>query len=286
MKKNNLLRNLSYYYLSIIPVLTILFAFITGHISYKIYVPLWLLNIGIMFIAVKTVAAGLLKRADKEAKYIAYSGCMLIATMSLLSVLSGMGTPPDTMQGWVDTAAEQKARFDALLASGILIALGFSLLKLVLQERGEKLYSQLGYTAIVIAIPLFFINTSFWHSYALKAYDIRLKDSTNISPGWFAAAIQQTWIITMGEVLLTYFSIALFVTSLKSAGIFKPIPSLIYVVISVVAIISILLFPFYPGSAPFSGFPYYPFMIPAIPMMMCYYIGLNLIATHHLSMPV
>ncbi len=271
---------ISYIYLCCIPILTFILAFQLGHISYKIYVPIWLLNFCLMAVATWVLGARTIKSAEKEKRYLAYGAGLLILPTCLLSILFGMGAPPDTIQKWVDTATEQKVRFDILLADGILIALGLSLIRLVLQEKGEKLYTQLGYTAIVIAIPLFFINTSFWHSFAIQSYKVKIANgATNKPLEWFAPAAQQTWIITIGQVLLTYFSIAMFAGSLRQVRTFKRAPAVIYIVFSVIAIVSILLFPLYPGATAFSGFPYYPFMIPAVPMILCYYMGVNLLRT-------
>ncbi|MBS1565589.1 MAG: hypothetical protein JST39_14465, partial [Bacteroidetes bacterium] len=226
------MRKASYVYLCSVPVLTILFAFITGHISYKLYLPIWFLNLFNMGFSVRTLSKGIITGDRKEKKYLLAAGSLLIATMALVSVIFGMGAPPDTMQGWLDTATEQKARFDVLLAAGILLALGFSVLKLLLNGRGETLYAQLGFTAIIIAVPLFFINTSFWHSFALKAFAVKIQENSKSLPDWFKASGQQMWIITIGEVLLTYFAIAMFAASLRSAGIFRRIPALIYITIS------------------------------------------------------
>ncbi len=188
-----------------------------------------------------------------------------------------MGQPPDTREEWVATAVEQKTRFDILLAGGIFVALGLSLIKPILNERGEKLYAQLGYTAILIAIPVFLIVTSFWHSFALHAYKVRLESNTQQPQAWFAAMAQQIWILTICEILLTYFAIAMFARSLMLTRVFKRTPAFLYILFCTIAILSVLCFPLYPGSAPFSGFPYYPFMIPAVPIIICYYIGVNLI---------
>jgi len=231
-----------------------------------------------MALAVWTLGIKAFKSAEKEKRYLAYGSCLLVLPTSLLAILFGMGAPPDTIQEWVDTATEQKVRFDILLAGGILVALGLSLIKLVLQEKGEKLYTQLGYTAIAIAIPLFFINTSFWHSFALQSYKVKIAHGAAGKPlEWFTPAAQQVWIITIGQVLLTYFSVALFASSLRQTRIFKRAAAVSYIAFSVIAIVSILLFPFYPGATAFSGFPYYPFMIPAVPIMLCYYVGVNLL---------
>jgi hypothetical protein len=271
-------RSLSYVYLCSIPVLTFVFAFTTGHISPRLYIPIWLLNFCIMALAAWTLGAKAFRSAKKEKRYLILGGCLLILPIALLSILFGMGAPPDTIREWVDTATEQKVRFDILLVDGILVALGLSLIKLFLQEEGEKLFTQLGFTAVLIAIPLFFINTSFWHSFALQSYKIKIAGNAPEKPlEWFTPAFQQIWIITIGQVLLTYFSAAMFAGSLRQTGIFRRAPALIYIVFSVIAILAILLFPLYPGATAFSGFPYYPFMIPAVPIMLFYYVGVNLL---------
>lgn len=278
MTQRPLAKTFGYIYLCCIPVLTLILAFALGHISYKLYVPIWLLNFCIMAWGVWELGEKAFRAVEKEKRYLAYGSSLLILTFCLLSILFGMGAPPDTIQGWVDTATEQKVRFDILLADGILIALGLSLIKLVLQEKGEKLYTQLGYTAIVIAIPLFFINTSFWHSFALQSFKIKIANGAASKPQeWYAPAALQIWVITIGQVLLTYFAVAMFAVSLRQTKIFKRVPAVIYITFSVIAIVSILLIPLYPDATAFSGFPYYPFMIPAVPIMLCYYVGVNIL---------
>lgn len=268
-------RSLSYIYLCAIPLLTFIFAFTTGHISYKIYVPIWLLNLCVMALATWTLGAKALK-SDKRSLIL--GGYLLVLPVALLSILFGMGAPPDSIRGWVDTATEQKVRFDILLVDGILVAFGLSLIKSWLQQKGEQTLTQLGFTAILIAIPLFFINTSFWHSFALQTYKLKITSGTPERPlEWFSPAAQQVWIITIGQILLTYFSVVMFAWALLQTRIFRRVPAIIYVVFSVIAILSVALFPLYPGGAAFSGFPYYPFMIPAVPIMLLYYVGVNLL---------
>ncbi|MBS1603791.1 MAG: hypothetical protein JST42_14085 [Bacteroidetes bacterium] len=268
---------LSYAYLCAIPVLTFVLAFTTGHISYKLYVPIWLVNVGVMSLAVWTIGKNAFTSTSTDKRQLAWGACFLVLPVALLSILFGMGAPPGTLKEWVDTATEQKVRFDILLADGILVALGLSLIRLVLQGKGGLLLTQLGYTAVLIAIPLFFINTSFWHSFALESYKIRVASGSGRQLEWFAPAAQQIWVITIGQVLLTYFSAAMFAGALRQTGIFQRMPAAIYIAFSVIAMVSILLFPLYPGATAFSGFPYYPFMIPAVPIMVLYYLGVNLL---------
>jgi len=252
-------------------------AFVVGHISQKIYIPVWLLNAALMVMAIWQLGASALRTGERPARLLAGAGALLFLPVCLLSILFGMGAPPDTMREWIDTAIEQKVRFDILLADGILVALGLSIIRLLTTEKGEKVYSQLGYTAIIIAIPLFFINTSFWHSYALEVFKLKVADPAKKPLNWYGPAVQQIWIITIGQLLLTYFAIAMFAAALIRTRVFRKGPASVYIVFSVIAILSILLFPIYPNATIFSGFPYYPFMIPAIPIMLCYYMGVNLV---------
>jgi hypothetical protein len=242
-----------------------------------VYIPIWLLNVVLMIAAIWKLGASALRSSEAQTTLLAGAGTLLFLPVCLLSILFGMGAPPDTMKEWIDTAIEQKARFDILLADGILVALGLSMLRLLVNEKGEKVYSQLGYTAIVIAIPLFFINTSFWHSYALGTFKLRVADPAKKPLDWYAPAVQQIWIITIGQLVLTYFAIAMFAGSLVRTRIFRKGAAGAYIVISIIAILAILCFPLYPNATAFSGFPYYPFMIPAVPIMLCYYMGINLV---------
>jgi len=277
MSSKTAAKKLCYWYLCIVPILVTILAFTTGHVRPGIYVPIWLLNFAAMILAGWTLGAHAFKSDNRQTRYLAVAGAFLILPICFLAILFGIGPPPDTIQHWVDTAVEQKARFDALLIGGICIALGFSLLRIVATERDEKFYSQLGNTAILIAIPLFFIVTSFWHSFAPEAFKAKLADATRQPQAWYHPAAQQVWIITIGEILLTWFAIALFAGSLRKTAIFNKTPALLYILFSTLAIVSILLFPLYPNAAPFDGFPYYPFMVPAMPMTVAYYLGVNLV---------
>jgi len=268
---------LCYIYLCCVPILTTVFAFVTGHISPKIYVPIWLLNLVLMGLSIKVLGAGAFRSEDNNKRHLAVAGCLLVLPIGLLAILFGIGPPPGSREEWVSTALEQKIRFDAILAGGIFMALGLSLVKVVLNERGEKMFSQLGLTTILIALPLFLIVTAFWHSFALEAYTLRVQNPTAGPMEWFKAAAAQIWIITISEIVLTYFAIVLFARSLRITGIFCSAAGIAYISIGAVAIVAVLCYPLYPGSEPFSGFPYYPFMIPAVPMTVCYYMGFNLV---------
>ena len=270
-------RNVGQIYLSLVPILTTIFAFVTGHISYKIYLPIWIINVCLMIIAAWILGAHVIRNHDHEKKHLAVIGCFLITPGLLVSIFFGMGAPPETPAEWVATATEQQVRFSILIICATLIGFGLGLLREKLKTTGENFYSQLGFTAIMMAIPLFVIVTTFWHSFALESYRIQMASASEKIPEWYLPIRKQVWVISMVEVVLIYLATAAFAASLKSAGWFRKTPSRIYIVISLFAIIIILLYPIYPVSVTSAGFPYIPFMIPGVTFFMLYFIGINLL---------
>lgn len=276
MQEKDLKRNTAQIYLSLVPAAVTFFAFVTGHISPVIYLPIWGLNAILMIIAAWVLGANAINKNDLEKKHLALVACLLLFPTLLFSVFFGMGAPPDTVKGWVDTAAEQQARFTILIIGGIIIAFGLILLREILKRTQGDFYAHLGLAAILIAMPLFLFNMSFWHSFALETYKIKLA-APEKPLDWSIPPRSLVWALSMIEVSLIYIAIAAFAAALKSAGWFREIPSRIYITISIIAIVSILLYPLFPFSSAFSGFPYYPFMIPAIPFFVIYFMGINLL---------
>ncbi len=270
-------RNIAQIYLSLVPFVVTILAFTTGHISYKIYLPIWIINICLMVVAAWFLGAHVIKNNDSEKRHLAIVACLMLAPTLLTSIFGGMGTPPGTIKEWVTTATEQQARFSLLIISGILICFGFILLRDKLRRTAGNFYAQIGFAAILIALPILIFNMSFWHSFAIETYKIKINSVSEKTPEWFIPAVNQVWILSMVEVSLTYLAIAAFVAALQSANWFRKTPSRIYIIISLLAIVCIMLYPLYPGSRVFSGFPYYPFMIPAIPFFLIYFIGINLL---------
>lgn len=96
-------------------------------------------------------------------------------------------------------------------------------------------------------------------------------------PEWYQPVKKQFMLISVIEVSLTYFATAAFAASLKSAQWFRKGASRVYIIISLLAFLSVALYGLYPETISAAGFPFYPFMIPAIPFTMPYYIGINLL---------
>jgi hypothetical protein len=268
-------RNLSQLYLTLVPILTIVFGLGVGYISYRIYLPIWLLNVVLMTVATWVLGANVIKTDDREKKHItACALCFIVPTM-LSSMFAGLGAPPyESPKLWVSSATEQLARYYFLLAMGVLIAFGYAILREKLKKTSGNFYALLGSIAIQIAIPIFLIDMSFWGFYLTKLYRIMAASSIEKTPEWVLPLRIQFFYINMMVAALVYIATAAFAMSLKKAGWFKPVASNIYILVSLVFFLLDVLPPTLPE--PFATLNFIV-SIPAIPFMLPYFIGVNLL---------
>src|ERR1041384_3153446 len=101
-------RKVSQIYLSIVPILTFIFAFVTGYISYKIYLPIWIINVCLMVTASWILGLHVVRNHDVEKNHLAIAAFFLIVPWILVSIFFGLGPPPQTPAGWAATATEQE----------------------------------------------------------------------------------------------------------------------------------------------------------------------------------
>ena len=277
MHNQKLYRNLSQAYLTIVPIATAVLGFTVSNVSYKTYLPIWITNVFLMLAASRILGASSISASNNEKKYLAVSGFLLIAPWIFFSIFAGMGSPPETYAAWVSNEFEQQVRYAFLITGGVLLAVGFAVLKDIINDTNGSIFSLTGFTAVSIAMILFVLDMSYWHSFLPETFKTKEAISLNKLPEWHRPIQKLFLVISIVEVSLTYLATAAFAASLKSAGWFKKSASLIYIVISLLAFILVALYGFYPESITTNGFPFYPFMIPAIPFVMPYYIGINLL---------
>jgi len=273
MQIKNLKRNVSQIYLTLVPFLVAILGFGVGYISYKIYLPIWIINVCLMVIAAWILGAHVIRNHDVEKKHLVVIASFLIVPWILISIFFGMGPPPDTAAGWVATATEQQVRYSILLIGGVLITFGFAVLREKLKNTGGNFYSLLGFISIMIAIPLFIINMIFWGSFLVESFRIFVALASEKMPEWYLPLRNQFGLISVVEVALTYLATAAFAASLKSAGWFRKTPSRIYIIISLLGFLFIVLSPISAEPIATAGFAV---SIPAIPFIMPYLIGINL----------
>ena len=209
-----------------------------------------------------------------EKTHLAAGAFFLIVPWILVSMFFGLGPPPDTATEWVATATEQQVRYSILTVAGVFIALGFNLLKEKLKAEGENYYSLLGFVAIIIAIPLFILDMLFWGFSLTESFKILVSTNSEKLPEWFKPIRVLFGMISLVEVALTYLAITFFAVSMNRIGWLGKTSSKIYIMISLFAFILIVLSAFLPEPFVTAGFAV---SIPAIPFLMPYFMGINLL---------
>lgn len=274
MKSFSFKQKLSLVYLCLVPLIVVAIGFGIGHVSYKIYLPVWIVNACLMITAAWNLDAHRLSNGNNQTKQQVITALLLFAPWLLFSIFAGMGPPPATLQGWVETAAEQQIRYTILIAGGILLALGAALLKVKLQAAGENLYSAMASTAINLALPLFIINMAFWGYYLTDAFRVFMQLGVTKRPDLHGPLKSLFYVISIAEVLLMYLGTVFFAVSLKVAKFFNPVACRYYIIFGLAGIILVILPPSWPEPFGTAG---YLVAIPAIPFIMPYLIGVHLL---------
>lgn len=125
----------------------------------------------------------------------------------------------------------------------------------------------------MIAVPLFIVNMTFWSSFLVELFRTLVASATENMPEWYLPIRKQFGFISVIEVALTYLATAAFAASLKTAGWFRKTPSRIYIAISLLGFLLIALSTFSPDPIATIGFI---LSIPAVPFIMPYIMGINL----------
>jgi hypothetical protein len=271
----NLIRRISFVYLSLVPFLAAIPAFAIGHISYKIYLPIWILSSLLMLIAAWILGVHVFRNSDVERKHLAVIGMLLILPWLFISIFFGMGPPPDVASTWLERSTEQQTRYTFLIMSGILIAMGFAGLRVKLKNNGEDFYSMFGFMAIIVAIPLYLMYITLLHSFDFESFKISVASATGKMPDWYSPINQHYVMLTIIDAALIYLATALFAASLKAIGWFKKGSSYVYILISLVACILVVLYKLYAKAL--ASIDIFPLLIPAIPFIMPYLMGVNLL---------
>ena len=273
MKPKLLNRNTCRIYLLLVPLLVTVFGFGIGKTNYTFYLPIWIINVSLMVMASWILGLHIINKKT-EKTHLATGAFFLIVPWILVSMFFGLGPPPDTATGWVATATEQQVRYSMLTVAGVFIALGFTLLKEKLKNEGENYYSLLGFVAIIIAIPLFILDMLFWGFSLTESFKILVSTNTEKLPEWFKPLRVLFGMISLVEVALTYLAITFFAVSMNRVGWLGKISSKVYILISLLAFILIVLSAFLPEPFVTAGFAV---SIPAIPFLMPYFMGINLL---------
>jgi hypothetical protein len=272
--KSKASKTTSYIYLLLVPVITAGVGFGVGHVSYKFYLPIWLLNVVLMIIASWSLGLNAIRLKNEEENKLAKAAFSLIVPWILISMFAGLGPPPmHSATEWTATATEQQVRYFMLVICGVFIAFGFVGLRDRLKTKGENFYSLLGQTAILIAIPMFMINMLYWGFYLTELFKLQASANATNFPDWFLPTKKLFGLISVTEVALTYFATFTIVLSMRKVGWLSKTSSFFYILFSLLAFAVIILAAFFPETFK-AGFAV---SIPGFPFLMPYFIGVNLL---------
>jgi hypothetical protein len=226
---------------------------------------------GIMLLAAWVLGVNVVRKPGGEQGLLAFAGLLLIVPWALILVFAGLGPPPREAERYLATAADQEIRYTLLLFAGLFAAGGFVVLRECLRQVGEHIYSALGLAAIVISTGLFVFYIT---NDATMLEALRQRAASGHMPDWWAPLKGHFTIIGIVEVGLTYLATATFAAALRSVGWLGKTASRVIQGLSLIAMPLVALLPLYPSKVALPGFV---LAVPAIPFVMPYLIGVNLL---------
>ncbi|UHG94757.1 hypothetical protein [Spirosoma oryzicola] len=265
---------LSRFYLTLVPFLAAAVALAIGHSKPQLYLPIWLAHALLMAFAVWRLGKNCFTNPDPFQRQLGRIALLVIIPWIFFTVFAGMGPPPTSIPDWVQTATEQQIRYALLIAGGMSITVGLTLLANKLRQTGETHYWLLGLLALGIALPLYIANMAYWGSFLVESFTNFSAASVAKRPDWYLSMRALFSWISSVEVALLYLASAAFAIGLQAAGWFKTSPCRVYILLSLVgALLSVL--------PTFSMEPLvmatYLVSIPAFPFIMPYLMALNLL---------
>jgi len=262
---------LSFVVLCFVPFLT--FVVVAAH---ALRIPGVHQAIGVAYIVMIAVAAWklgarALRTAAPVPRLLALAGALLISPFALVSLLwIGLGGP------WQATVPENQMRYLVLMVMGAAIVTGFVVLREALREAGERFYSTLGFTPILLSGPIYLI----WNAFAWGVYFG--KEHTGQVPQAILSLDPTLDVILDLGVLLTYLATAAFAVSLGKVGWLGRGAARAYLGVCLVAIVFLMIRGLaYPDpralSTPWYTNPGFIVGIPAVPYIMPFLLGVVLL---------
>lgn len=272
MQRISFVRRMSEILLWLVPfILAPLLVFVYRHSASRAYLIGGTALAGIMLLAAWVLGVNVVRKRTGEQRWLAFAGLLLIAPWALVSVFVGLGPPPREPERYLATAGDQEIRYTLLLFAGLFAAGGFVVLRECLRQAGERIYSALGLTAIIISTALFVLYIT---NDITVIEALRQRAGSGKMPDWWAPLKGHFTIVGDVEVALTYLATATFAAGLRSVGWLGKTASRVIEGLSLIAVPLVALFPLYPSKLALPGFV---LGIPAVPFVMPYLLGVHLV---------
>jgi len=195
------------------------------------------------------------------------AGSLLLAPFALIALLwVGLGTP------WDATPAENTMRYSVLLIGAVAITAAVFLLKELLCEIGERLYSSLGLATSLLSGGAFLV----WASFQVGFFTLVVAQAR--VPSGVAAVNDMLDALLFAAGCLAYIMTATLAHSLGKVRWLGRRAALAYVLLNILALALLLLrgvaFP-NPGASPDPWYtrPGFIVGIPAMPWVMPFFLG-------------
>lgn len=202
-----------------------------------------------------------------ELRLAAIAAALLILPFALISLFwVGLGPP------WLASPAENQIRYLVLVTNAAAVVGGCISLKEALSIVGERLYSTLGFTGMILAGPFYMVGE------AILLALFSALDRTGKVPEIFYSLSEFQDILLFFGGALTYSSAAVFSISLHKAGWLGRRASRAFAFFSVVALVCLvtrgLQFPDPEAqSMPWYTIPGFIVGVPAVPFIIPYFLG-------------
>ncbi len=133
---------------------TVVFS-IPAHYGVNVYWTIALLEWAALALVIWVAGGRQIFGADDRRRRFAVAGFLLIAPFALFSLVPGLG-PPDSL----GSISLEQRRFTVLLVNGLAVLGGCLVLRDILAEEGERLFSTLAMAAASMAAPLYVVFTA------------------------------------------------------------------------------------------------------------------------------
>ncbi len=224
--------------------------------------------------AVWILAAGSSMNSANHRVVALLPGVLLVASLASAAVTVTTGPPPTSSADWVATLTEQHIRYVGLLIAGLLAFAGFGLLTARLVEAGERLFSVLGFLVTLIATTLFILFTLG----ALTIYDqVAQAGIAGNTPAWASPLVTaiDSW-LSLYAVLI-YLATSLYAMALGKVGWLAKFGGAAFAVLGAISAALAVIAITTPNRGGTLMHGLFVFLIPAVPMILPYLIGVNLV---------